>query len=117
MRLHPMLLILTVVGAAAIPVASCGTPASSGLGESCTRTGDCLQGKCIDLKCKSTSVGCSTDSECVGDSSGSRCHFSCSCLTDSDCASATSSTGTRNPYCFRTSTGDDGGYSFCSSVR
>lgn len=96
---------------------SCGRMASSTIGESCSSSGDCLEGRCIGLVCKKTSVGCVTDSECVGDAFGSRCQIICGCMADSDCLTATSSTGTKNPYCtvFTTDAGRTLGY--CSSIK
>ena len=114
--MRQVLLVVTFAAAAWLLIAgsSCGKGASSTIGESCSSSGDCLEGRCLGLVCKRTSIGCASDSECVGDSSGSKCNILCGCAANPDCLSAKSSTGTPNPYC---TVFGDAGHGYCSSVK
>lgn len=124
MRLPPMVVVLMFVAVSSLSIASCtlGGGPTSDLGDSCTKTGDCIRGKCIALQCKAEpNLRCTTSSECSSHEDGAACLTgSCRCQSDSDCLTAKDMmTSKRNPYCYR---GTDGGLlfgdsSFCSEFK
>ena len=87
-------------------------PATSRLGESCSRSGDCITGKCVNLEC-SASYGCASDGECLGDPLGGKCKLICGCTADVDCSNTANSSGMPVPYCGN----NDGGFASCSALR